>query len=787
MPESGQQYEIPAAKSPEQEITFSAPLLLQKLNAYNDATPKDITKLQFSKNRGNEIAQRQKFLLTEKPRVGKLNCKIDLWVYGWSKDGVDGKWGDKTEKSTKTYLERLFDPTHPERWQYVQTKLQARAQLELTQHDRKKDTLPQIVYAKEVMRKKEIDKALQEQKDQLIILQQEAANTPTNTYITQQITQLEQKIEKQRNIEQEQTRVENLFFVVTLDGEKVVYNEHAEQLYYAAQKAETSLKKINTNLPNILRDLVAKEKKRICTTEIYKHSILNYQQQWLSPEQAKKLADQQAEKAATTLAMREFSYTVATTPKAYGLTEKELQIIATNKDLQVFTILFEKTIIDRYEDITDQNHLDRDLPLPYDRYYEQCTQVALYENRIEAYLFDDPAKTPRRCFDKKNRSANSAQHLHRIITGNRSTEQHTTPEQQKEKDASTSNQQEVLTQEADLEQFTSNLNIFATKRMRQLLFYNHFTTLKNIFSKADNDGKTLQDKCDFSFDQLNLLSDTHTLQLPFSYHQLGTKLIIDGTTWDITIPELPDYLIWTSSSSTPLLNLAQTWKQWAIEQQLLSAAQLTEQEISQCTTQRDIQQLITTKMSNALLNQRQNTAKEDATATQVATTLEHQACLCSLRGYLDHTHQKKDLTLSLKPPQIRTKEFPATLRSIIYPQEGKQALTLDQTKELNLYLQDPLLHTCFEKITEKQFWFEDFLQNTGIMDQIKIHWPQVLIGFFKNLHKMATSKVSPQKEEWLQNLKRYQRRNHSLIGVIGSSSGSIYMYDGKQITLNNKQ
>ncbi|PJB88218.1 hypothetical protein CO083_02890, partial [Candidatus Roizmanbacteria bacterium CG_4_9_14_0_8_um_filter_34_12] len=56
-----------------------------------------------------------------------MGCEINLGVYGKSKDGIDGIWGQRTAISTANYLQRLFDPSHPGRRTWVKTKLQARA------------------------------------------------------------------------------------------------------------------------------------------------------------------------------------------------------------------------------------------------------------------------------------------------------------------------------------------------------------------------------------------------------------------------------------------------------------------------------------------------------------------------------------------------------------------------------------------------------------------------------------------------------------------------------------
>jgi hypothetical protein len=118
----------------EQEISFSASHLLNKLNAFEKK--KEITSLAFKRSNRWEIKQRQKFLLTEKPRVMAQWCTIDLWVYKSSPDGVDGRRWPKTESSTTNYLTRLFNEKHPERRTFVHTKLTSRAQIESNRTNR---------------------------------------------------------------------------------------------------------------------------------------------------------------------------------------------------------------------------------------------------------------------------------------------------------------------------------------------------------------------------------------------------------------------------------------------------------------------------------------------------------------------------------------------------------------------------------------------------------------------------------------------------------------------------
>jgi hypothetical protein len=70
--------------------------------------------------------------------------------------------------------------------------------------------------------------------------------------------------------------------------------------------------------------------------------------------------------------------------------------INSNETIQLFKEVYKKLVIEPYLDITDQNHLDRNLPIAFDPRHQQL-QNALGKNRtLENFLFNDPTSTRKR-------------------------------------------------------------------------------------------------------------------------------------------------------------------------------------------------------------------------------------------------------------------------------------------------------------------------------------------------------------------------------------------------------
>lgn len=771
----------------QQEISFSAGTLLATLWRYEKA--KKIDALSFSKSRPWEIAQRQKFLLTEKPRVSKAWCTIDLWVYGAAADGVDGKWWTSTETSTENYLQWLFDDTHPERLTFVKTKLAARAQLETneTQHARIWAVHVAVQHAQEITttRKQQQEQLanMKQRKTELLAIQ---AETPwTSPLVTEQVNRQIENLERDlqrtapeaRNVARETQRVQNLFFVVTLEGEKVVYDEHAEALYTAAEEARKSLSTITSSqtertwaqqisVKDILEERIAQQRQTITQTPEYQQTITWCTQQWLSAEKAKEIADSQAEKAAVTLAIREFSSNIAQW-ETYGLSAETITQIKNNEALAVFDEVFEKIVIQRYDDITDKNHLDRQLPLPIDPYFEQVTKVAVYENpAIESYLFDTPAKNPLHILSDNNLSEEARIHLLTQILWT------TIPASPKEWQKTWQEQEENKDQE-EQEQITTyydDLNVFANKRVRQLLLYQHFRTIKTILSTTDTQWISLQTACNFSFTDMHLDNEIHSIEVPFLYDALATHLRIDGITGQLTIPTLLDRFLWTPSFP----DLGNTNSQVTLLEQLSQAATLSNEQLMLCTSRTEVEELITSNVSQKLLSLSHPTPSPE----QVATTIEHEQLLANLWWYVDNTHTPKDTTNRQKQVDIQHDDFRVFVTWLIRPQNGNSPLSLPQTRQINKRLKTPEMHKLLYELTKQPYWFEWFLRDSGIYNA----WPEKAVAFFDALHQMATSWVAAWEEDWLVLLQDLTKEENSSFIWTKQQAFSQYVYQDKKIS-----
>lgn len=771
----------------QQEIIFSASTLLTTLWRYEKA--KKIDALSFSKSRPWEIAQRQKFLLTEKPRVSKAWCSIDLWVYGTAADGVDGKWWTSTETSTENYLRWLFDDAHPERLVFVKTKLAARAQLETneTQHARIWAVHVAVQHAQEIITtRKQQQEQLANMKQQRADLLAIQAETPwTSSLVTEQVSRqikdLERDLQRSepeiRNIPRETQRVQNLFFVVTLEGEKVVYDEHAEALYTAAEEARRSLCAIispqkertwahQVSVKDILEAHIAQQRQTISQTSEYQQTITWCRQQWFSESKAKELADQQAEKAAVTLAMREFSSNIAQW-ETYGLSAETITQIKNNEALAVFDELFEKIVIQRYEDITDKNHLDRQLPLPIDPYFEQVTKVAVYENpAIESYLFDTPAKNPFRILSDNNLSEEARTHLLTQILWT------TVPASPKEWQKTWQEQEEHKDQEQQ-EQITTyydDLNVFTNKRVRQLLLYQHFRTIKTILSTTDTQWVSLQTACNFNFTDMHLDNEIHSIEVPFLYDALATHLRIDGTTGQVTIPTLLDRFLWTPSFP----DLGNTNSQVSLLEQLSQAATLSNEQLMLCTSRTEVEELITATISEKLLSLSSSTPPPE----QVATTIEHEQLLANLWWYVDNTHTPKNAIDTQKQVDIQQDDFRVFVTWLIRPQNGNSPLSLSQTRQINKRLKTPEMHKLLYELTKQPYWFEWFLRDSGIYNA----WPEKVVQLFDNLHQMATSWVAASEEDWLMQLQELTKEQNPHFIWTKEQTFSQYVYQDKKIS-----
>jgi hypothetical protein len=586
--------------------------------------------------------------------------------------------------------------------------------------------------------------------------------------IDRQIEQLEistqQTIDLERNISREEERTTNLFFVITLDGDKVIYNEQAEQLHTSAREAITSVEKIKAtttkgelmSIQKVLNDLINKKQKIIRSWDAYQKTIARLQTQWLSPKQAKQIADEQTKKAAITLAIREFSYDVSH-ENTYWFSVETITKIKNNEEIAVFNELFEKIIIDRYEDITDQNHLDRELPLPLDPYFETITKVTVYENpAIENYLFDTPAKDPTSIFNPNQWSETTDEHVRKTILW--------------EKSADEENDETASDDKPTTEQFCQELNTFSSKRLRQLLFYQHFRTLKDIFQHSNKWWTTLQDSCEFSFTELTVNNADHTLQLPFLYNKLSTQLTIQGWTGEITFPTLLDRFSWIRSFPT----LAQSKAQMRIEEELLQTAQLTNEELLLCTSRKDIEEMITAKMSQKLLEFPPSTASPD----QIAQKIEHEALLANLWWYMDNTHNTKRALDTTQIVPHTNEQFLGLMPHLVTNTKGHDPLTLAETRTINAQLTNPKMHHLFDLLTKTTGGFEEFFLHCPDLTEQR---PARIIGVFNALEKLATSNVASNEEEWVSDLhKLFPTQDPPLVGT--PSSSSLYIYGNNKLT-----
>lgn len=63
-------------------------------------------------------------------------------------------------------------------------------------------------------------------------------------------------------------------------------------------------------------------------------------------------------------------------------------------ELAAFQFIYQKLIVEPYQDVTNENYMDRDIPVAYNPHVEQLTDAVRQNNALETYLFDDPAEDP---------------------------------------------------------------------------------------------------------------------------------------------------------------------------------------------------------------------------------------------------------------------------------------------------------------------------------------------------------------------------------------------------------
>jgi hypothetical protein len=613
-------------------------------------------------------------------------------------------------------------------------------------------------------------------------------NYVDSKWVDTEIKALEEKIhhlERQETtlLNPETQRVADIFFVITLDNNIVQYDDQgniiydqqtaAEKLQIAAEHAEHALKWINKSIEDLYKKIYNKKVEEIRKSESYYAAIKKYQDLWLSLEEAKKLAEEQLWKIAQTLTVREIvkqaqlSKTQWSNTQLWNIDYDLAEKILNNESIKAFTKIYDEIILVA-EDLTDHNHLDRELPVPYDPYFDLVTTYYLNkQGTIEAYLFDTPSRDPEKIYTRDQRTEKEQNHLLKHIFNKKeaSSDKKNTSDEKKQ-------QQEKKDDKKNLEELSHEMNTFSSKRIRQLVMYHNFTYMRKLLSEQGS-WISLQDAIDFDFSNIDI-NEQHNFTIPISYGGIKTTIRIDkeGT---VRMEGLDEKIRTGGKSDIELSSGI-----WNITEKLTDAAHLDPDQLMQCTSRSDIYEAITNNLSSSLLSQQ---SFSHLVPKKIAQTIEHQSLLGDLRGYLDNQHTRKNPAQITARPNIKnTDSFTTFITHITKGGEGKRALNIEETREISNYLSSQAMKDFFALLSKEPYLFEEFLWDSGVLSISPDQRPSKLREIFNALHQMATSEVKPAEENWLTLLQKLTGdATPPLVGTMGS--GAKYIYQDKKLTL----
>lgn len=210
----------------------------------------------------------------------------------------------------------------------------------------------------------------------------ETRNNPVIETIDRQIGNLETVVQKTVEAERDlsgRNKNNEYFFCCyvrrwksSLWWQKNFIRQHMKQKFHLVVSVEqTTIWEISAK--KIIDNLTEEKKKKIINSSTYKETVKKMKRAWSISWTSRKDSNTTSRKSSYNTYIREFSYNISH-ENGYWFSVETINKIKTNEELMIFNELFEKTIIKRYDDITDRNHLDRDLPVPLDPYFETIAE-----------------------------------------------------------------------------------------------------------------------------------------------------------------------------------------------------------------------------------------------------------------------------------------------------------------------------------------------------------------------------------------------------------------------------
>lgn len=415
---------------------------------------------------------------------------------------------------------------------------------------------------------------------------------------------------------------------------------------------------------------------------------------------------------------------------AIELSTTTKQALEQNNDYLLFKKLYEKFVLDPYEDLTDTNYLERDGLTNTSPLQQQMIVAAAYNPSLETFLFDNAHEKSEGYHETtkeqlvQNKSPVQYNHL-ALLLGY--------PELQDDEKPNPE------TYELYINELLNNLNPYTYKRCKQHMMIQYCNTLSSCFGWVQPSGKQTVHMMNIDFSHLQINEQSLQFYQPLTYQKYSSTLTIDGEKNTIWLPNGMDLLFGRVLTSH---TIPTTTSYRQLERALQQQSQLTHDDVLSCKTIADLHQRITQKMQHAVEQFTPHPEQE-----RITTLLEQEAFLTHRWTFFSWTN-----VLNKTPPlvfqnQQNSSALQATLTRRVYGGESKEPLEAEQLRRCSTILTDlhitQLFSPCYQN---NSFGIENFLETIWFFERgNKISNDHVVL-FFESLEQMAESQVQADQE-----------------------------------------